>query len=402
MSGCSRWTVAFDNASTLRGIDKCNNHWRNGSMSNSKTYLFVTNDAWFFASHRLPIAERLISDGHKVVVAAKPDEKVSQIEDAGCVFEEWSIEPRGTRRIKELYSLSSLASIIIRNKPDVIHLVTIKAVIYGGLLARILYVRKVVCAISGLGAILEGDHRVSDRLLKVYRFSVNHPRCTLIFQNPENRKKLSELLGISEGRSTIIRGSGVNLNVFRSKPEPDGVVVVTMASRILKDKGVTEYLDAAKILAVRGVKVVMQLAGDDTGAGNPASYSQEDLRKIKNSRHIQYLGYVSDTATLFSESSIVVLPSYHEGLPKVLQEAAACGRAVVTTDAPGCMFAVIANVTALIVPVKNAIALADAIQMLIEDKNMRTSFAMAGRKLAEDHFSIDSVVDAHMKVYDSH
>lgn len=365
-----------------------------------KTFLFVTNDAWFFASHRLPIAKRLVELGHHVVVVARSDEKVKLIEAAGCQFIHWCLDPRGTNVARELFSLYSLAIIIGRIRPDIIHLVTIKAVLYGGLIARLLRIRKVVCAVSGLGAILEDSAAHRTKALKLYRLAVSHDRCTLVFQNPDNQKRLSKLLDIPIDKSTLIMGSGVDLDLYEHKPEPKGKVIVTMAARLLRDKGVSEYLEAAQILAKRGVEVSIQLAGDDAGSGNPSSYSPSELSSITQSNYVHYRGFVEDIATLFSETNVVVLPSYHEGLPKVLQEAAACGRAVVTTDAPGCVCAVVPDVTALVVPVKNSLSLANAIEYLANHAPIRKAMGNAARQLAERQFSIDRIVDAHMSVYE--
>ena len=364
-----------------------------------KTFLFITNDAWFFASHRLPIAKRLVALGHTVVVAAKRDEKALEIENAGCKFVHWNIEPRGTHWFKELITFLELALIIVRTRPDVVHLVTIKAVLYGGLLARFFRIKQVVCAVSGLGAILEDSGAAQSKMLKLYKLAVKHSRCKLIFQNPDNQKRLCDLLDIPLESSVLIVGSGVDLDLYEHKPEPTGTPVVTMAARLLKDKGVSEFLAAAEMLATRGIKVDMQLAGDNAGSGNPSAYSLEELKEITTSPCMRYLGFVEDTATLFTKSNLVVLPSYHEGLPKVLQEAAACGRAVVTSEAPGCVFAVEPNVTALVVPVADALALTNAIEKLVVDVPLRNDFGKAGRVAAEERFSVGSIVDGHMVAY---
>ena len=228
---------------------------------------------------------------------------------------------------------------------------------------------------------------------------MGHPNQRVIFQNNDDRKALVSAGGVSLVQTVLIRGSGVDLSFYPALKEREGLPMVVMAARLLKDKGVNEFVDAARLLHARGVKACFQLIGAPD-PGNPASISVESLRVWQKEGIVECVGFQSNIAELFALAHIVVLPSYYgEGLPKVLIEAAACGRAVITTDMPGCRDAIDPGVTGLLVPVRDVEALALAIDCLIEDVSLRQSMGRAGRELAELEFSIDKIVDAHLAVY---
>ena len=181
-------------------------------------------------------------------------------------------------------------------------------------------------------------------------------------------------------------------------PEPNGKPVVTFASRLLKEKGVLEFVEASRILNERSIPARFWLLGQPD-RGNPSSINYEDVVRWQREGLIEYLGYRTDIADVFSITNLVILPSYREGLPKVLIEAGACGRAIVTTNVPGCRDAIEPNVTGLLVPVKDAKALADGIERLLNDTDLRHSMGAAGRELAEKEYGIEKVVEAHLKIY---
>jgi len=232
----------------------------------------------------------------------------------------------------------------------------------------------------------------------LYRLALGKRNLRVIFQNPDDQKALTDLGAITFKKSVLIRGSGVDLNNYGFHEELVGMPVVTLAARLLKDKGILEFVQAAEILKKRGVLAVFQLVGEPD-PGNPTSIDSATLKKWQDGDLVQCLGYRSDIASVFKYSNIVVLPSYREGLPKVLIEAAACGRAVVTTDVPGCRDAIQPDVTGFLVPVRDAVRLADTIQRLIENTALREKMGRAGRLFAENTFAIENVVAQHMEVY---
>jgi len=361
--------------------------------------LYVVNDSWFFASHRLAIAKRMIELDFEVYVCAKRDATSQILEEVGCHFIEWRISPRGQGVMQELMSIVSLFFIFLSVRPNLVQLITIKAVLYGGLISRLTRTKCQVCAISGLGNVLENRSAKRSLVMPFYRFAIGHPRSKLIFQNPSNLAAMRVVTGMELPNSELIRGSGVDLEKCAYLPEHVGTKRVVLASRLLKDKGVCEYLEAAEKISELNLDVEFLLAGDDLGAGNPASFTPAELESIRSSPFIKYLGHAEDIAKLFASAHIVVLPSYHEGLPRVLQEAAACGRAVVTTDAPGCVYAVKPGVSALVVPVRDSETLKDAIVLLLEDDERRKSMGLEGRLLAESEFSVQNVVQKHEDIY---
>ena len=205
---------------------------------------------------------------------------------------------------------------------------------------------------------------------------------------------------LSKNKIKLLKGSGVDLNKFTKFIERKGDPVVCFASRLLIDKGVYEFISAAKTIRERSIKARFLLVGDlDTN--NPTGLNNDDLTKINSENIVEVLGFQDDIPSLFEKSHIICLPSYREGLPKALIEAAAASRAIVTTDVPGCRDAIIPNKTGLLVPVRNSEALANAIQDLLENSQKRISMGRAGRELAEKEYAIENIVDAHLEIYNN-
>lgn len=373
-----------------------------GSKLKAKTILFVVNAPEFFLSHRLPIALAAREAGCEVHVATADGDAVRLIQRLGLVHHPVAIARSGQNPLLELGSLISLYRLFRKLKPDLVHLITIKPVLYGGIAARLAGVPAVVAAVSGLGTVFVAQSiaaRARRALVTLlYRLAFCQRRLVVIFQNPDDRVGLLAIGAFEKDQARMIRGSGVNLADYLFVPEPKGTPVVVMAARLLQDKGVCEFMEAARLLKVRGVEVVMRLVGAPD-PGNPTSIAQLELDGWSAEGVIELLGFRTDIAQQYQAANIVCLPSYREGLPKGLVEAAACGRAVITTDVPGCRDAIEPNVTGILVPVKNAMALADAIQVLIEAPERRLRMGKAGRELAEQAFSIDRIVKQHLAIY---
>ncbi len=232
----------------------------------------------------------------------------------------------------------------------------------------------------------------------LYRLALGHPNSRVIFQNANDCEVLSRAGVIRPQQVVMVRGSGVDLDRFKATPEPKGVPVAIMVSRLLHDKGVREFVAAARASAgsANGLRWVLVGSPDP---GNPASVSAAELDLWEREGLVECMGEQTDIASLYAYAHIAVLPSYREGLPKSLIEAAACARAVVTTDVPGCRDAIEPGVTGLLVPARDAAALAFAVQRLADDGDLRRRFGAAGRELAEREFDIRKVVQAHLDVY---
>lgn len=364
--------------------------------------LIVVNDPAFFLSHRLAVAVGARKAGYEVHVASMPGQAVKDIGDFGFIHHELPLSRSNKTILGEVLAFFNIWRLLCRLRPDVLHLVTIKPVLYGGIAARLAPVKSVVAAVSGLGFVFLSRGFKASLLRTViralYRLALGKRNLKVIFQNPDDCNFLIRMTGLALSKVEIIRGSGVDLSLYPSLPEPEGPPVICLAARLLRDKGVIEFVESARLLRQRGVKANFQLIGD-LDPGNPATVTAEDLNNWRQEGCVELLGYRKDIAQLFSAAHIVVLPSYREGLPKVLVEAAACGRAVITTDVPGCRDAIEKDITGLLVPVSDAIALADAIQRLIESPELRQRMGMAGRALAEREFAIEKIVQQHLDIY---
>jgi len=366
--------------------------------------IFVVNDLIYFTSHRLPLAQAARAAGHEVHIAAPSSDLAEKIVSHGFTFHALPLTRSGKNPLNELVVIYHIYRLFKVVKPDLVHLVTIKPVLYGGIAARLARVPSVVAAVSGLGFVFMATDFKS-RLIKMlvvvlYRLALGKERLKVIFQNKDDRNALIDAGILTGKKDIIIRGSGVDLTVCHVTPEKEGIPVVVMAARLLKDKGVWEFVEATSELRKRGVRARFVLAGD-VDFGNPTSLTAADIESIQQMGHLELTGYCSNIAALFASAHVVVLPSYREGLPKVLIEAAACGRAVVTTDVPGCRDAIESNQTGILVPVRDSKALADAIQTLVEQPDLRQKMAKAGRELSEQEFDIKGVVNQHLSIYNA-
>lgn len=366
----------------------------------NKKLVFVVNDFGFFISHRLPIALKARDEGFQVWVAAPAPAGLPQtLINLGLNVVLVPLSRRGLNPLAELQALWALFRLFQRLKPDLVHLVTIKPVLYGGMAARLAGVPAVVSAVSGLGTLFTRRVSLLTRVAQaMYKLALGHKNQAVILQNTDDLQALVREGGLDPAKAVLIRGSGADLRTFMYAPERDGVPVVVMAARLLRDKGLIEYLNAAKLLVERHA-VARFLAVGEPDPGNPSSISEAEWDALRREGVVEFPGFCADIAQLFAHSHVVVLPSYREGLPKVLIEAAACGRAVVTTDVTGCRDAIETGVTGLLVPLQDAHALADAIQFLLEHPARRQEMGRAGRALAERTFSIEGVVNEHIVIY---
>jgi glycosyltransferase involved in cell wall biosynthesis len=374
-----------------------------GSLNLTRRLLFVVNEPDFFLSHRLPLAIAARARGYDVHIATRFGSGVAKLRSLGFPHHVVPLSRSGKNVAAELWSLWTLVRLMRRLRPDVVHLVTIKPVLYGGIAARVAGVSAVVAAVSGLGFVFTskgiGAQLLRGVVIALYRSALKHRRQRVIFQNPTDRLALVDRGIVPVEQTVLLAGSGVDLRAYRYKSEAPGVPVVVMASRLLNDKGVHEFVRAAARMRKNGVVARFLLAGEPD-PGNPQSVSEEDVAAWRSAGDVEVLGYCKDVASLFYASHVVVLPSYYgEGLPKVLAEAAACGRAIVTTDLPGCRDSVDPGVSGLLIPARDVASLCEAIRKLIDDPGLRQSMGRAGRQVAEGRYSIEHIVAAHLEIY---
>lgn len=364
--------------------------------------LFVVNEAPFFVSHRLPLAVAAAEVGYDVSVACPEGPKAEVIRDAGIRVFDIPLNRRGMKIGEEWRAFRSLVSLYREVSPDLVHHVTVKPVLYGSVAARLANVHSVVNAVPGLGYLFlaRGTRAALRRevISVAYRCAFKHRRLRTIFQNPDDVSLFIGRKLIDPPRVTLIRGSGVDLDAFYPAPEPAGIPVVVLPARLLWDKGVGEFVAAARLLHSRGVAARFALVGDTDV--NRTGVSTGQLMAWHDEGVVEWWGRREDMPHVLACSHVVCLPSYREGLPKALLEAAACGRAIVTTDVPGCREAVRDGVNGILVPPRDARTLADAIERLVNDSQLRARMGLASRSLAEREFGIERVIAATLDIYE--
>lgn len=365
--------------------------------------LYVVNDANFFLSHRLPLAKAAQSAEYDVHVATPNMGDVNAIRAAGFIYHPFPLTRSGANPWQEFQSVMALVQLYKRLQPDLVHHVTIKPVLYGGIAARIAGVPSVVNAVTGLGYVFiaKGTFAALRRaIVKMgYKLCFGHKNQRVIFQNPDDRAMFINAGIVAEPNTIVIKGSGVDMSVFAHIPEPEVIPLVVLSSRMLWDKGVGVFAEAAQLLHDKGVNARFVLVGG-TDTENPAAVPSFQLEAWNNSGVVEWWGRREDMPEVFAQSHIVCLPSsYGEGVPKVLIEAAACGRPIVATDTPGCREIVKHGENGLLVPMRDAAALAVALRKLIEDPELRRRMGKKGRELAVAEFSVETVVNETLAIY---
>ncbi len=365
--------------------------------------LFVVNVDSFFISHRLPIALAALQQDYEVHVATSLTDGLNKLQSQGLIVHPLNLDRRSTGIISNVRTFFQILRIFIKLKPDIVHLISIKPVLFGGIAARLAAVPSVVAAISGLGFIYISHGfkaTVRRKLIGLfYRLALSHKNLKAIFQNEDDRETLFKTSNLNKERTSLIRGSGVDLTRYSPSPLPEGPPVVVLAARLYVEKGVWEFVEAARLLKSAGSNANFVIVGGPD-LHNPVAISEDELNQWVSEGVIEGWGHRNDIPEVFANSSMVVLPSYREGFSKVLTEAAACGRAVITSDVPGCRDAIEPDATGLLVPARDTEALAEAIKYLLDHPEVCEKMGHAGRKLAERSFDVQQVISQHMLIYD--
>ena len=364
--------------------------------------LFLVTEDWYFCSHRLPLARAAKAAGYEVVVATRIGRHADAISGEGFKLIPIGLRRRSHNPLRELAAILEIAGIYRRERPDLVHHVALKPVLYGSLAARLARVPAVVNALAGLGFVF-ASASLRARLLRPWvvgalRLLLDADGARLIVQNPDDRRMLVDHGVVAAARVRLIRGSGVDIRRFAPTPEPVGTPLVMLPGRLLWDKGVGEFVAAARLLKERGVAARFVLVGDGDPE-NPAAIPDEVLQAWRQDGVVECWGRREDMPEVLGSSHIVCLPSYREGLPKALLEAAACGRPIVATDVPGCREIVIDGSNGLLVPPRDAPALAAAIVRLLAQAKLRAEMGRRGRELVELEFSEEIVVAQTLAVY---
>ena len=373
--------------------------------------LFVVNEAYFFVSHRLPIARAAREAGFEVHLATPTDnvwapaDYDSQLLSAeGIVFHPIPLERRGRNPWADLRTFLAIWRLFRRLRPDVVHLVTIKPVLYGGIAARLAGVRAMVSAVSGLGQVFTAQGARAGFLCwlicRLYAVATASPNGRVIVQNSEDADRLKSLGAVAPDRLALVRGSGADLDAFSPCPEADGPPVVLFASRFLWEKGVGEFVEAARRLKQQGVSARFVIVGNTTTV-IASAVPEAQLRAWVEEGSVEWWGRRTDMPVVLAASHIVCLPSrYGEGVPKILIEAAAAGRPIVTTDIAGCREIVHDGENGILVPPDDDAALSDALARLLTDSALRHAMGRRGREIACDGFGEATVVERTLSLYD--
>jgi len=366
-----------------------------------KIVLFANTD-WYLYNYRLPLARALRQRRHEVLLLSPDGAYSTRLKEAGFKWEAFPLSRRGKNPFYELGTLWRLARFYRRERPEAVQHFTIKCVLYGSLAARWAGVKRVINAIPGLGHVFVSN-RWQDRWLRwfvkeMYKFALRGT--FVIFQNPDDQALFSREKLVEDGQQRLIRGSGVDMSCYVSLPEPDGVPLVVLPARMLWAKGIEEFVEAGRSLRESGIEARFVLAGDsDTATAGAVPPSQ--LEAWQKEGVVEWWGWQEDIISVYQKAHIICLPSYYgEGVPRSLVEAAACGRAVIGADTPGCREIVHHGVNGLLVPPRDSQALAGAIRYLVENPSLRREMGAKGREVAAIGFSLDKVIAENLALYE--
>jgi glycosyltransferase involved in cell wall biosynthesis len=371
-----------------------------------KIILFA-NTEWYLFNFRLSLAKTLQAQGHDVLLISPPGEYGARLQALGFRWEALPMDRKSLNPLQELRFLIYLCRLYQREQPALVHHFTIKCVVYGSIAARVARVPARVNAVAGLGFVFTNNSFKARMLQPVVRgllrWSLNNAQSRLILQNPDDVNSFTQAGIVDATKIRLIKSSGVDTSRF----QPSGKIAVAnqptrvlLAARLLWDKGIAEYVQAARKLHGAGLAIRFLLAGAPD-YGNPASVTQAELDAWAAEGVIEPLGHVDDMRLQLTNTDVMVLPSFYgEGVPRSLIEAAACGLPIVTTDSQGCREVVTHEVNGLLIPVKDSEALASAIQRLHEDATLRRTLGAAARQRALAEFDERIVLDKTIAVYD--
>ena len=374
-------------------------------MSRRVRLLHVTNDASAFTSHRLPLAKAAQEAGYDVHVAAPEHAALQRLAAMGFTVHAIPLGRRSLNPLKEQGTLRALTALFRKVKPDLVQTVTMKPNVYGGIAARRAKVPAVIATFAGLGYAFSSPRAkakaIRAALMPMLRTALGGPTTWAIFENDGNRRQLVAAGVLPDERARLIKSIGVPLEEFPFLPAPDHEApVVALASRMLWSKGVGEFVAAARRLRTEGVHARFALIGP-LDLENPEGIPEAQLAAWRDSGDVEWWGRLPEVLDVFRRSDVLCLPSsYAEGVPRVLLEAAACGRPVIASDEAGCKEACQDGVSGFVVPVGDETALAKAIQRLVEDRALRIAMGAAGRRLVEAEFDQRLVVAKTLELYD--
>lgn len=366
-----------------------------GVSLRGRKIIYLVSEDWYFCSHRLPLGIAAREAGAEVIVATRVSDHRAQIDAARLRIAPIEMQRSGTNPFADLTTIQQIIKLYRHEKPDLVHHVALKPILYGGYAAKRAGVPAIVNAVAGMGFMFISNSlfaRTARPLIaRAQRALMNRANTRTILQNPDDVEMYTQRIGVSSDRLTIIPGAGVDMDQFTVVPEPFAIPTAICVSRMLRDKGIHELVAATRLLHAKGVELRVRLVGptDD----NPASIPRATLAEWNREGVVEVVGPSKDIAGEYARSHIAVLPSYREGLPKSLLEAAACGRPMVATDVPGCREVCIDGETGLRVPARTIEPLAEALERLVLDPALRQRLGENARHRAEAVFA-EKIINA--------
>lgn len=366
--------------------------------------LFIIVEDRYFLSHRLHLAQYAIKKGYQVGLLCKISKHKEFLENEGIQVFDWSLVRGSFNLFFEIKAIYEILITLLKFAPDVLHAVALKPVIYASFASKLVFLKSRVFALGGLGFIFSSD-KILAKLLRplivlVLKFTFSGNKSRLIIQNIDDKRTLINLKVIRDEKIDLIKGAGVDMKIFSFIKEPSQIPEVILPARLLWDKGVGEFVLAADILKKRGINAKFTLLGE-TDPHNPECIPDDQIEDWKKEGAVDVAGFQDDMAKCIQDCAVVCLPSYREGLPKSLLEAASCGRPIVTTDVPGCREIVQDGVNGYLVPSKNPDLLAEALSRLLTDRKLREVMGLKGRKFVERGFSAEIVAIKTEKIWNS-
>ena len=372
-------------------------------MSDRPRLLYLITEDWYFRLHWIGLARAARDAGFEVLLAMRVQEHGLEISGQGFKLFPINLLRRSVNPIREFLAVIELARLYRAEKPDLVYHVAVKPILYGSLAARLAGIPSVINVFAGLGYTYTSDEwkaRLFRLLLKFgLNAACNSSGSIAVFQNEEDQAQLVRDHAVRRSHTRVIRGTGVDTDRFRPTSEESGDPVILLPCRMLWDKGVGEFLEAARLVKRQKPRVRFVLVGR-CDEENPASIQSVQLHQWQEEGAIEWWGHRSDMPAVLGHAAVVVLPSYREGLPVSLLEAAACGKPIVATDVPGCRDVVRHRVNGLLVPPKNATALAEAIAVLLENPGLRNELGSRGRDIVVKEFSSTLVTRQTLALYD--
>ncbi len=364
--------------------------------------LFFSNTSWFLYNFHLHLAQILRDHGNEIVLLAPCDEYSSRLEQEGFRWIDIRLSRQGMNLLKEGKSLFKLYQVYRQERPDIVHHFTVKSVLYGTIVARLLGIRRIVNGISGLGYLFTNQGLVAQILSRLLLFMYRGllVQTTVIFENRDDQEFFRKMGLVNPGKNFLVIGTGVDTIKFNFVPENNGVPIIVLPARLLWDKGVGEFVIAARQLKQEGIQARFVLVGN-IDLGNPSAVPEIQLQEWIREGVVEWWGWQEDMPSVLAQTHIVCLPSYREGVPKALLEAASIGRPIVASNVPGCREVIKDGINGFLVPPKEPGQLAIALRKLINDSTLRGKMGASSRKLAVERFDRRHITEQILAIYQS-